>query len=287
MPKSFLFALFLMLATGLFAQQFLNVGYVLPSVKNTGADSIIVDTNLQQNVLAHVDSSVFLAHWHTHKTHVDSIDLSAVDDTFAIALLDSLHPDFYLPCPGEVRDVFRWRNAYRHHNGVDIKLRTGDTVCAAFDGVVRYAKYNRGGYGNLVIVRHYNGLETYYAHFSKILVDTNAFVRAGTPIGLGGSTGRSTGPHLHFEVRYLGNPFNPELIIDWHEQNLETTNLAIHKELFEHIEEQRQRKYYRVKSGDSLSRIARRSGTSVRNLCRLNGIKSTSIIRIGQRLRIR
>ena len=103
---------------------------------------------------------------------------------------------------------------YRYHYGTDLKLETGDTVRAAFDGMVRISKVGVG-YGNYVLIRHNNGFETVYGHLSKLLVDTEQKVKAGDPIGLGGSTGHSTGPHLHFEVRYLGNPINPEDVIDF------------------------------------------------------------------------
>ena len=231
------------------------------------------------------DTSIFLADWNTSKTHIDSIDLSNITDSIYLVLADKKHPHFALPIEGEVRDNFRWRST-RHHNGVDIRLNTGDTVYAAFDGLVRYAKYNHGGYGNLVIIRHYNGLETYYGHFSKIFADTNQYVKAGTAIGLGGSTGRSTGPHLHFEIRYLGNPIDPENIIDWECASLNGYEFVVHRDLFKHVREKSERAYYKVKSGDNLSVIARRNHTSVKNICQLNGIKSTSTIRPGQKLRV-
>lgn len=258
----------------------------LPNIKVSVADSSQIINLTNDLAIPSVDTSIFLLDWNTTKTHLDSIDLSASKDSFYLNLASDLHPHFAIPVEGAVRDSFRWRR-YRHHNGVDIKLNTGDTVYAAFDGRVRYAQYNKGGYGRLVIIRHYNGLETYYGHFSKILVDTNQYVKAGTPIGLGGNTGRSTGPHLHFEVRYLGNSIDPEELIDWDCNSLQSYDFVVHKDLFKHIQEMRQRAYYRVRKGDSLSRIAANYHTTVRNICQLNGIKSTSIIRVGQRLRVR
>lgn len=103
----------------------------------------------------------------------------------------------------------------RNHRGVDLKANIGDTVYAAFTGKVRLTKFERNGYGFYIIVRHDNGLETYYAHLSKFLVKENQYVKAGTPIALSGNTGRSTGPHLHFETRYNGNDINPEKIFDF------------------------------------------------------------------------
>jgi len=103
----------------------------------------------------------------------------------------------------------------RMHRGVDLKASIGDTVYAAFTGKVRLAKFERNGYGFYVVVRHDNGLETVYGHLSKFLVRPNQYVKAGTPIALSGNTGRSTGPHLHFETRYMGIDINPERIFDF------------------------------------------------------------------------
>ena len=104
---------------------------------------------------------------------------------------------------------------YRFHYGTDLKLNVGDPVHCAFNGKVRITGYEGKGYGNYVVVRHDNGLETVYGHLSKISVHENQALKAGDEIGLGGSTGRSTGPHLHFETRYLGNAINPEKLFDF------------------------------------------------------------------------
>jgi murein DD-endopeptidase MepM/ murein hydrolase activator NlpD len=104
---------------------------------------------------------------------------------------------------------------YRFHYGTDLKLNVGDPVRCAFDGKVRITGYEAKGYGNYVVVRHSNGLETVYGHLSKILVSENQQMKAGEMLGLGGSTGRSTGPHLHFETRYLGNAINPAKLFDF------------------------------------------------------------------------
>ncbi|MGY8988335.1 MAG: M23 family metallopeptidase, partial [Flavobacteriales bacterium] len=107
-----------------------------------------------------------------------------------------------------------WRGKV-FHKGLDIDLRKGDMVKAAFDGKVRYSKFNNGGYGNLIIIRHLNGLETYYSHLTKINVKPNQIVKAGDCIGTGGNTGaRWTGDHLHFEMRYMDIAFNPVLAIN-------------------------------------------------------------------------
>ncbi|MCH5347019.1 MAG: M23 family metallopeptidase [Muribaculaceae bacterium] len=124
--------------------------------------------------------------------------------------------DFHLPVPGALTSPFGWRARFgRMHKGVDLNLKVGDTVRCAFSGIVRLTKYNAGGYGYYVVVRHDNGMETVYGHLSRFLVKPDQRVEAGQPLALGGNTGRSTGPHLHFETRYLGIAINPESIIDF------------------------------------------------------------------------
>lgn len=114
-----------------------------------------------------------------------------------------------------VSSPYGWRPKFgRMHRGVDMSLRIGDTIRAAFDGKVRVVRYEANGYGNYVVLRHDNGLETVYGHMSRQLVKPNQVIKAGDPIGLGGNTGRSTGPHLHFETRYMGLTINPAHIID-------------------------------------------------------------------------
>ena len=154
-------------------------------------------------------------------------------DTFAIPILGDTGK-YHIPVPGHRQSEFGWRWG-RMHNGVDLKLDTGDTVVSAFDGVVRFAGWNNGGYGNLVIIRHFNGLETYYAHLKSIDCADNQRVNSGECIGLGGSTGRSNGPHLHFEIRFKDNPFNPDWLIDFESKELITDMLFLLPEKFGHV----------------------------------------------------
>ena len=179
----------------------------------------------------------------------------------------------------------------RMHKGIDLKVQKGDTIRAAFSGKIRIRNYERRGYGYYLVIRHPNGLETVYGHLSKFLVERDEIVKAGQPIGLGGNTGRSTGSHLHFETRFLGQAINPAEIIDFE-------NSAPHQDVFVfrnvkingrksniYTSSNNQMVYHRVRSGDTLSKIARMYGTSVSELCRLNGLKSTSTLRIGQSIR--
>jgi murein DD-endopeptidase MepM/ murein hydrolase activator NlpD len=172
-----------------------------------------------------------------------------------------------------------------------LKLNTGDSVKSVFSGKVRVIDYESRGYGHYIVVRHNNGLETVYAHLSKVLVELDQDLEAGETLALGGNTGRSTGPHLHFETRYLGNAINPTNIIDFNSGLANNANYLITKaKTFYYQREVKAMtaaKYVRVKKGDYLGRIASRNGTSVRTLCRLNGIKSNKLLQIGQRIRIR
>ena len=179
----------------------------------------------------------------------------------------------------------------RMHNGIDLKLQTGDTVRSAFSGKIRIKGYERRGYGYYLVVRHQNGLETVYGHLSKFLVEDNEIVRAGQAIALGGNTGRSTGSHLHFETRFLGQALNPSHIIDFNNGGvphndqyvLYKGNYGKNTNLYTSTSEKII--YHRVQKGESLGRIAQIYRTSVAELCRLNGLTTKSILRVGQTLR--
>lgn len=244
-------------------------------------------------------------------------DMSKLNDTLWLCVLDEAHKDFVAPVPGMVTSRYGFRHG-RHHSGIDLDLETGDTVRACWAGKVRYSKYNDGGFGNLVVVRHYNGLETFYAHLSKLLVAPDQEVKAGEVIGLGGNTGRSYGSHLHFEVRFYDAAINPEEVIDFDKRACKDDNLFVHKGLFrpgakpttvlegeepeqtekveDPVEKQIEvaqavqtslRKYYKIKSGDTLTEIADRNQTTVSKICQLNGIRPSSTLQIGRSLRVK
>lgn len=187
----------------------------------------------------------------------------------------------------KVNDIFGYRPRRRRvHYGLDIKVERGDTIRAAFDGKVRYCSYQRRGYGHYVVIRHPNGLETLYAHLTSKLVVENEVVRAGDPIGLGGNTGRSTGSHLHFETRLLGKALDPALFFDFPNQAVTGDTYLYTKPKKKVYDPSDPDTYYKVRSGDSLSRIAARKGTSVKQLCKLNGITTQTTLRVGQVLRL-
>jgi hypothetical protein len=239
-------------------------------------------------------------------------NVGTMNDTIWMCVLDTTHSDFCIPFDGRITSGFGYRHG-RNHNGVDIDLEEGDTVRAAFDGKVRYARYHENGFGNLIIIRHYNGLETYYAHCSKLLVAPNQEVKAGDIIGLGGNTGHSYGAHLHFEIRFYDVPIDPELVFNFQHKDVHD-NLLVHRGVF--VEggyrssasvtappgtmgtgggtttssssgTNTTSKTHKVRSGDTLGGIAAKYGTTVNQLCKLNGIKATDIIHIGQVLKVR
>ncbi|SDL46253.1 Murein DD-endopeptidase MepM and murein hydrolase activator NlpD, contain LysM domain [Catalinimonas alkaloidigena] len=228
--------------------------------------------------------------WDSRRINPYDIDATKFRDTVDIELIDTTTSRLWaMPMIRDTTYVtsgFGMRG-YRWHYGSDLKLSTGDTVVAAFDGIVRIRSYDPRGYGYYVLVRHYNGLETLYGHMSKILVKVGDLVKAGETLGLGGSTGRSSGPHLHYEVRYQGNAINPEQLYDFSNRQLLYNQFQITNNQFSYLKEVRKLAYHRVRSGDTLSGIAHKYGTSVRTLCRLNRITPRTILRIGQRIRVR
>ena len=220
--------------------------------------------------------------------YVHAYGNAIIPDTYTIDLTG-----FHMPTPStKITSPFgpRWR---RMHNGLDLKVNIGDTIVAAFDGKVRIVKYERRGYGKYVVIRHANGLETVYGHLSKQLVEENQLVKAGEVIGLGGNTGRSTGSHLHFETRFLGIAINPIYMFDFPKQDIVADTYTFRrtqgssKRAGSHDTQVADGtiRYHKVKSGDTLSRIAKLRGVSVSTLCKLNRIKPTTTLRIGQVLR--
>jgi len=175
---------------------------------------------------------------------------------------------------------------FRWHYGVDLRLNVGDSIKAAFDGVVRMANYDRYGYGHYVLVRHYNGVETLYGHLSKRLVKVGEEIKAGDLLGWGGSTGRSSGPHLHFEVRYQGNAIDPKDFFDFESGCLIDHSYTLSPSSFAYLAEANKVVVHRVRSGDTLSGISSKYGVPIAKICKLNGISRNSVIRVGQRLRV-
>lgn len=242
--------------------------------------------------------------WENQRVHAYGNTVS-VPDTFRIDLSGFCMPTTHTKITSKCGP--RWR---RMHNGLDIKVYIGDTIRAAFDGRVRMVKYERRGYGKYVVIRHDNGLETIYGHLSKQIVAENEYVKAGDPIGLGGNTGRSTGSHLHFETRFLGEVINPEFMFDFPNQDIVADSYlfikganrytyqrtralaAVESGKMDQVVAKQQAsegnfsvRYHKIKKGDTLGRISRIYHVSIDRLCQLNGIKRTTILRPGQVLK--
>ena len=225
-------------------------------------------------------TGLFTAQWINDQIFAYRLKPDSIHDT--VVMLTTLDRQFTLPIYGKLFRGFTYS-----HKGLDIKLNKGDTVRAAFNGVVRYAKYNRGGFGNLVIIRHYNGLETYYGHLSKINVRVNQVVASGEPVALGGSTGRSRGPHLHFEVRYKDIPLDPLRMVDFDNKKLISNTFPITRKVFYPNDCPANAQVVRVKSGDTIGKLAKRYHTSVKEICAMNKIKSTTRLKVGRSIRVR
>ena len=229
-----------------------------------------------------------------------------------IILVDGANTPFVMPCePEKVLSKYGMRNK-QMHTGIDLKLALGAPVRCCFDGVVRLAK-NSPTYGKMVVVRHYNGLETLYAHLDSICVGRDEIVKSGQLVGLAGRTGRASTEHLHFETRFLYTHFDPAKMIDFEEEELISNILIINKEDL-HIEEEYPEEnaitptpatvketpttptkpqtpstgdYHIVTQGDTLYRIALKNNTTVEKICRLNNIDENTTLQLGQKIRIR
>ena len=222
--------------------------------------------------------------------------------------------NFTMPVPGHITSKFGARRK-RMHYGMDLKVQVGDTIYAAFDGKIRITKFERRGYGNYVVMRHANGLETVYGHLSKFLVNENDVVKTGDPIALGGNTGRSSGSHLHWEFRYMGRPIDPTQIVDFDNKVCHRDTYTITPRTFAYngatkfypdgsaalasmsrvaapVSAKSNKytggkvAYHRIVKGDTLSRIAVKHGTTVAKLCRANNITAKTILREGKSLRL-
>ena len=285
--------------------------------KMRAVDSIQLQQMLESETVQQSAAAQLYNDWNNVYAHRET----ALPDSFLIDLRD-----FCMPTPSrQITSNFgaRWG---RQHKGLDIKLNTGDTIVAAFPGKVRIVRYEPKGYGKYVVIRHPNGLETIYGHMSKHLVVENQEVRAGEPIGLGGSTGRSTGSHLHFETRLCGTALNPALMFDFFNQDVVGNSYLFRKSTYnqesivatrlrgvggqggeDHTDyaalaqkqprQQAQKTagkaqsqkssggIHKVQRGETLYAIARKHGTTVDAICRLNRITTKTILKPGQILK--
>jgi murein DD-endopeptidase MepM/ murein hydrolase activator NlpD len=241
--------------------------------------------------------------WDTDTVDPYGIDAKEYDDVVPIQLYDISQGRYWAGplSKGVTNSPFGWRWK-RWHTGQDLDLETGDPVYAAFDGIIRLARV-QGAYGRCVVIRHYNGLETLYGHLSKINFEPNTIVKAGDEIGKGGSTGRSSGPHLHFETRYEGNPFDPRNIFNFSPSqiNIVSQEFLMTSRVYDYLrggaakgdfefEEPVKivrKVWIRVPSGGTLTEIAEKNNTTITEICKLNHIKPYTRLRAGYRLRIK
>ena len=271
-------------------------------------DSVAIQRAVERD-LGTMGSEIYTS-WVTNRAHPYKAE--EVPDSFRIDLRG-----FCMPTTSRnVTSRFGYRPAFKRvHKGLDIKVYIGDTIRAAFAGKVRIVKYERAGYGKYIVIRHPNGLETIYGHLSKQLVTENQTVKAGEVIGLGGSTGRSSGSHLHFETRLCGVALNPAIFFNFREQDItcdtymfrrdtyrtdgeEATRLrGKYKETYTRAEvtgsdeepepaaARSEKQYHKVAKGETLSSIANKRGTTINKLCKLNHLRKTTRLRPGQMLR--
>jgi LysM repeat protein len=276
-------------------------------------DSVALHRLIYQEMLENPAADLY-DEWDTEMTHYHNAN-AILPDTATIDLRG-----FHMPTPSRVITSNFGARWGRQHKGLDIKVYIGDTIRAAFSGKVRIVKNEPRGYGKYVVIRHYNGLETYYAHMSKQLVREDQEVRAGEPIGLGGNTGRSTGSHLHFETRLCGVALNPALMFDFRNQDvtgdfytyhrrkyaaesaqatrLRGANTTTHNSRFDTDDDDDElaiaapeasfapeTHFHKVKKGETLQSIARKRGMSIDALCKLNHIGKNMKLRPGQILK--
>lgn len=222
------------------------------------------------------------ASWEINHLFPEKDMLKLKGDTSVTLLLQGNERGAYIhPFNGPMTSGFGWRDSAQH-NGIDIDLNRGDKVVAAFDGMVRIAK-RHGGFGNVVIIRHYNGLETVYAHLSKIKVKPGQLIAAGALVGLGGSTGHSTGSHLHFEIRFKGVPVNPKYLICFKEQKLLCEELTIKKTKWGLAAYPSNARCYTIKKGDTVFEIAKQFATTTASIKQMNGFPSGRVrLKVGQ-----
>ena len=274
-----------------------------PVDKKLKAVDTLALRNLVQREQAGSPSAQLYKEWNNKYAH----RATELPDSFNINLRH-----FCMPTTSRIITSNFGRRWGRMHKGLDVKVYIGDTIRAAFDGKVRIVRYEAGGYGNYVVIRHHNVLETIYGHMSKHLVVEDETVRAGDPIGLGGNTGRSTGSHLHFETRLCGVALNPALLFDFKNQDVTADNYMFRRNTYDreslaatrlrgknddvasatnkepavgdNVEEGEVR-YHKVARGETLYSIAQKRGTTVDKICRLNHISKKQRVRPGQILR--
>ena len=290
----------LFISTYSIAQQILPAT-IEPINENFEVDSLLNQSeDLEVDSLKSCDETIYKNIWNSTQIKYPANTLPDKNDTITISLFNATDTSFVMPVQGQILSKFGMRHG-RMHTGTDIRLHSGDTVRCAFDGRVRLAK-KFNGYGNLVLVRHNNGLETIYAHLKAIKVKVNDTIKAGDLIGLGGRTGRATCDHLHFETRLFGEPFDSNKYIDYETFALKTDRIYYKNKQFvidlndfknKPLNENNQmlagkggNSKYVIRKGDNLWVIAKRHNTTVKKLCAANKFTAQKTLKVGSVIRI-
>ena len=293
------------LAISLFVSSYSIAQQSLPDTIKANNETIELDSILNvfeevpEDSLKTLDEILYKNNWSSTQIKYPANTLPNKNDTISISFVEPNDHPFVQPVKGPVISKFGIRHG-RMHTGTDIRLNSGDTVRCAFDGRVRLAR-RFSGYGNLVLVRHKNGLETIYGHLKAIKVKVNDTIKAGDLIGLGGRTGRATCNHLHFETRLFGQPFDSNKYLDFETFALKTDKIYYANKRFETDRANLKKKpsadeafalglegatKHVIRRGDTLSVIARKYHTSVRKICAANKITAQTTLKIGRSLRI-
>lgn len=258
---------------------------------NDYAENRLLEHDFYNSLTYYYDNSEIPANstygeWDTRNILPYSDDITINDSNITLTLTDEKNNcGFVAPIQDPVvTSNFGWRNG-KNHNGIDLDLQVWDPVVASFDGMVRVALFHPG-YGRVVVIRHYNGLETLYAHLHRFKVKAGDIVEAGQVIGLGGSSGQSSGSHLHFEVRYKGKPLNPKHLISFKKNELISDSLQLVKQKWNYSAYPVGVEYHTIERGDFMYKIANRYGISVKQLCDLNGISRNKVLIVGRKLRV-
>jgi LysM repeat protein len=284
-----------------FAQQLpLPIDTIPAKFEPSEMDSLLnTIEDIHEDSLKSLDETLYKNNWNCTQIKYPENTLPGKKDTITIIFSNAGDGGFVAPYKGKVISKFGIRHG-RMHTGTDIKLNSGDTVRCAFDGKVRLAK-KFSGYGNLVLVRHNNGLETIYGHLKAIKVKANDSIKAGDLIGLGGRTGRATCDHLHFETRLFGQAFDGAKYIDYDTFTLKTDKIYYANKRFEIDKANFKKKptpaeaemladgtvrKHVIRKGDTLSGIAKKYHTSVKKICTTNHITTQTTLKIGRVLKI-
>ena len=234
-----------------------------------------------------IPSNSMYGKWDTQNISPYDDELTLNDTSIYLTLADEQNLcNFVMPLDTTIiTSHFGYREG-KNHNGIDLDLQVWDPVRSTFDGMVRIA-LKHPGYGRVVVIRHYNGLETLYAHLHRIKVQPGDIVEAGQIIGLGGSSGRSTGSHLHFEVRFKGKPLNPKHLISFKNNQLISNAVELRKQKNNYLTIPVGVEFHTIERGDYMHKIATRYGLTVKELCDLNDMTKKSTLRVGRQIRIK